>query len=149
MTWPPQAGYQHPQLMRPPTPPPRPREIGLVKGLLYTTMALCLCGDAAAIYSLTQELTTLGVVVTVVTTYFAIQSFATPAPLERGARRAWVWTLSSALAGLLSGVPAIATGLAWLEPRPYVLPIGLVWTILYATMFSALITRPVREWIFT
>jgi hypothetical protein len=60
-----------------------------------------------------------------------------------------VWTLSSALAGPLSSVPVIATVLAWFEPRPYVLSVGLVWTILYATMVSALITRPVREWIIT
>jgi hypothetical protein len=92
--------------------------------------------------------TPVSVIVAVATTYFAIQSFATPAPLTREARWAWVWTLGSALAGLFSGVPVIATGLAWFESHPYVLPVGLVWTTLYTIMFSALITRPVREWIF-
>ncbi|THV23577.1 hypothetical protein [Glycomyces paridis] len=145
MAAPPASRYGPPVL---PAAPTRPREIGLVRGLLMATMALCLVGAGASIYSLTREVTAPGVIVTAATVYFAVQSAAAPAPLARGSRWAWVWTFASTLMGMASGIPVIATGLDWFAMRPYVLAIGLVWTVLYAWLLGALSTRPVRAWVF-
>ena len=144
MAPPPGGGYAPPRVL----PAARPREIGVVRGLLFTTMALCLVGAAGSLDSLSREVTPEAVLTATAPADFAVQSITSPAPLSRGSRVAWVWTLASTVMGLLSGVPVIAMGLAWFADRPYVLGVGLVWTALYATLMGALTSRPVRDWIF-
>jgi hypothetical protein len=141
------GGYGYPPGL-PATDRRRPRELALVRSLLWCAMTLCLLGAAGSIYSLAFEVTTTGVIAAVATTYFALQSMASPAPLERGSRVAWVWTFVSGLLGLVSGIPVISTGLAWMDSQPIVLTTGLVWTLLYAVLLGALSTRGVRRWVF-
>ncbi|GAA1666084.1 hypothetical protein GCM10009830_09690 [Glycomyces endophyticus] len=126
----------------------RPRELSLVRSLLWCAMTLCLLGAAGSIYSLAFEVTTTGVIAAVATTYFAAQSMAAPVPLERGSRAGWAWAVGSSLLGLVSGIPVISTGLRWMESNAVVLTTGLVWTVLYAVLLAALCTPGMRRWVF-
>ncbi|WP_211253170.1 hypothetical protein, partial [Glycomyces tenuis] len=126
----------------------RPREIDLIRRLLWTAMVFCMVGDAVAVYRLITDPDPMMMGAAALLSYLAMQAMMSPGPLGRGARWAWTWTTASAALGLTGGVSVFAMGIMWFSSQPLLLLVGAVWTGLYFAAISLLVTQRVRDWIF-
>src|SRR5690606_29224612 len=133
-------------------PPPemtmsKPGTVTGIQAILWTFMALGVIGDFLSIASLVDAFHPLGLIAVVYALYTTVQSLLTPVHISRGKRWAWIWSLVSAVLGLVLSVVVIVMGVATIEYTPLPLIVGVVLAALEGTLLGLLVSRSARDWI--
>lgn len=89
----------------------KPGTVTGVQVLLWTFLALDALGEAFSIIDLIGHCHPIGLVALTYTLHVTVQSLLTPVHLARGKRRAWIWSLVSAVVGVRFSAAGVVFGI--------------------------------------
>ena len=125
----------------------KPGTVTGVQVLLWTFLALDALGEAFSIIDLIGHCHPIGLVALTYTLHVTVQSLLTPVHLARGKRRAWIWSLVSAVVGVRFSAAGVAFGIVCIDAAVPPLVIGLVFAALNGTLLGLPCSGSVRQWI--
>ncbi|WP_194202019.1 hypothetical protein [Glycomyces albidus] len=133
-------------------PPPemtmrKPGTITGIQVILWIFMALAGLGDIASAISLVEYFTAFGLIGLAWAVYSTIQALVSGVHITRGKRWAWIWSLVSAIIGLVISAAAIVFGIIYIEVGWISLLVGIVLGGLYGTLLGLLCSKSARQWI--
>lgn len=126
---------------------PKPGTVTGIQAILWILAALGAFGDVITVAAAVSDFTPWSLAAIAWATYIAVQGILSPVHIARGKRWAWIWTLVSAIIGLVAAAALTVLGAmaADLTPVPLVLGLGLAG--LYGTLLGLLCSRSARGWI--
>jgi hypothetical protein len=133
-------------------PPPaitmaKPGTITGIQAILWIFTALGGLGDIASAIGLVEYFSVFGLIGLAWAVYSTIQALTSGIHITRGKRWAWIWSLVSAILGLVISTAAIVFGVVYIETGWLSLLIGLVLGGLYGTLLGLLCSKSARQWI--
>ncbi len=133
-------------------PPPamtmaKPGTITGIQAILWIFTALGGLGDIASAIGLVQYFSVFGLIGLAWAVYSTVQALTSGIHITRGKRWAWIWSLVSAILGLVISTAAIVFGIVYIETGWLSLLIGTVLGGLYGTLLGLLCSKSARQWI--
>ncbi|SDE50880.1 hypothetical protein [Glycomyces harbinensis] len=134
-------------------PPPsmtaaKPGTITGVQVILWIFLALGSLGNLASIISMVDMFNPFQLIGLGFAAYSTIQALLSGVHIARGKRWAWIWTLVSAILGLLMSAAAIVFGVIYVDNGGWVtLLVGIALAALYGTLLGLLCSKSARQWI--
>lgn len=125
----------------------KPGTITGIQVILWIFTALAGLGDIASAIGLVQYFSVFGLIGLVWAAYSTLQALLSGVHITRGKRWAWVWSLVSAILGLVISSAAIVFGIIYIEVGWISLIIGVVLGGLYGTLLGLLCSKSARQWI--
>jgi hypothetical protein len=125
----------------------KPGTITGIQVILWIFTALAGLGDIASAISLVEYFSVFGLIGLAWTVYSTIQALVSGVHITRGKRWAWIWSLVSAILGLVISAAAIVYGIIYIEVAWVSLLIGIVLGGLYGTLLGLLCSKSARQWI--
>ncbi|GAA1675198.1 hypothetical protein GCM10009830_22210 [Glycomyces endophyticus] len=142
---------QRPDQILPGQAPPlsmaKPGSITGIQAILWILTALAGLGDIASAIGLVQYFSVFGLIGLAWALYSTVQALASGVHITRGKRWAWIWSLVSAILGLVVSAAAIVFGIVYIETGWVALLVGVVLGGLYGTLLGLLCAKSARQWI--
>lgn len=135
--------------------PGQPPAIGMAKPgtvtgiqvILWIFSVISAIGDLFSIVGLVNYFSPLGVLTLLVALYFTVQSLISPVHIERGKRWAWIWSVVTAVIGLVFAFIMILFSLSNSQFFGGAALLGLLWGGLYGVLLGLLLSPSAKEWI--
>jgi hypothetical protein len=133
-------------------PPPsmsmrKPGTITGIQVILWIFLALSTLGNLFSVINMVNYFNPIQLVVLAFTVYSAAQALISPVQIARGKRWAWIWSLVSAILGLVMSAAAIVFGIIMIDFAVYLLLVGVALAGLYGTFLGLLCSKSARQWI--
>ncbi|WP_205326238.1 hypothetical protein [Glycomyces sp. YM15] len=126
----------------------KPGTITGIQVILYILLAISAIGDLFSAISMVEFFNPFSLIGLAFAVYSTIQSLASGVHLSRGKRWAWIWSLISAILGLVLSIAAIAWGIWWFDNGGWItFTIGMVLAALYGPLLGLLCSKSARQWI--
>lgn len=126
----------------------KPGTITGIQVILYIFLAVSAIGNVFSAMSMVEYFNVFSLIGLAFAVYSAIQSLASGVQIARGKRWAWIWSLISAILGLvLAGVMNVWGIIYWDTGGDITLLIGVPLAGLYGTLLGLLCTKSARQWI--
>ncbi|MFG3339106.1 hypothetical protein [Glycomyces sp. NPDC048151] len=125
----------------------KPGTVTGIQVILYIFLAVSTIGNVFSIFSMVEFFNPFSLIGLAFAVYSAIQSLASGVQIARGKRWAWIWSLVSAILGLVLSAVAIVFGIIYIELAYWSLIIGVVLAGLYGTLLGLLCSKSARQWI--
>ncbi|MCD0446103.1 hypothetical protein LO763_21050 [Glycomyces sp. A-F 0318] len=125
----------------------KPGTITGIQAILWILLALSGIGNLFSIIGMVNFFNPLQLLVLAYTVYSTAQALISPVQIARGKRWAWIWSLVSAIIGLVMSAVAIVFGVIMIDFAVYTLLIGIALAGLYGTFLGLLCSKSARQWI--
>jgi hypothetical protein len=126
----------------------KPGTITGIQVILYIFLAVSAIGNVFSVMSMVEFFNPFSLIGLAFAVYSAIQSLASGVQIARGKRWAWIWSLVSAILGLvLAAVMNVWGIIYWDTGGDVTLLIGVPLAGLYGTLLGLLCSKSARQWI--
>jgi hypothetical protein len=126
----------------------KPGTITGIQVILYIFLAISAVGNVFSVMSMVEFFNPFSLIGLAFAVYSAIQSLASGVQISRGKRWAWIWSLISAILGLVLAMVGIVWGIWWFDNGGWItFTISMVLAALYGPLLGLLCSKSARQWI--